>query len=66
MEPELDVLVVRRSEIRHHLTFDTYGEGKLTLEEYLDRVVFYQKRPFTGELASFGLHNAGGVIRETR
>lgn len=34
-------------EHRHHLTFDTYEEGKLTLEEYLDRVVFYQKRPFT-------------------
>ena len=34
-------------EDRHHLNFDTYEEGKLTLEEYLDRVVFYQKRPFT-------------------
>jgi putative hydrolase of the HAD superfamily len=34
-------------EERHHLTFDTYEEGKLTLEEYLGRVVFYQKRPFT-------------------
>jgi putative hydrolase of the HAD superfamily len=34
-------------EDRHHLTFDTYEEGKLALEEYLDRVVFYQKRPFT-------------------
>jgi putative hydrolase of the HAD superfamily len=34
-------------EARHHLTFDTYEEGKLTLEEYLGRVVFYQKRPFT-------------------
>jgi putative hydrolase of the HAD superfamily len=34
-------------ENRHHLTFDTYEEGKLTLDEYLDRVVFYQKRPFT-------------------
>jgi HAD superfamily hydrolase (TIGR01509 family) len=34
-------------EDRHHLTFDTYEEGKLTLEEYLDRVVFYEKRPFT-------------------
>ncbi len=33
-------------EDRHHLTFDTYEEGKLTLEEYLDRVVFHQKRPF--------------------
>ena len=34
-------------ENRHHLTFDTYEEGKLTLEEYLDRVVFHQKRSFT-------------------
>jgi len=33
-------------ENRHHLTFDTYEEGKLTLEEYLGRVIFYQKRPF--------------------
>ena len=35
------------AEDRHHLTFDTYEEGKLTLEEYLGRVVFHQKRPFT-------------------
>src|SRR5277367_4868941 len=34
-------------EDRHHLTFDTYEEGKLTLDEYLGRVVFYEKRPFT-------------------
>ena len=34
-------------ESRHHLTFDTYEEGKLTLDEYLSRVVFYQKRSFT-------------------
>jgi putative hydrolase of the HAD superfamily len=41
-------------EDRHHLTFDTYEEGKLTLTEYLDRVVFYKKRPFTrGEFRSF-------------
>ena len=32
---------------RHHLTFDTYEEGKVTLGEYLDRVVFHQERPFT-------------------
>jgi putative hydrolase of the HAD superfamily len=32
---------------RHHLTFDTYEEGKLSLDEYLDRVVFHKKRPFT-------------------
>ncbi|HVO32385.1 MAG TPA: HAD family hydrolase, partial [Elusimicrobiota bacterium] len=34
-------------EDRHHLTFDTYEEGKITLEEYLDRVVFYKTRSFT-------------------
>jgi putative hydrolase of the HAD superfamily len=34
---------------RHHLTFDTYEEGKLSLDQYLDRVVFYQERPFRRE-----------------
>jgi len=32
---------------RHRLTFEIYEKGKLTLEEYLNLVVFYQKRPFT-------------------
>ena len=32
---------------RHHLTFDTYEEGKLTLDEYLKRVVFYEERSFS-------------------
>ncbi|HKI57981.1 MAG TPA: HAD-IA family hydrolase [Trueperaceae bacterium] len=32
---------------RHHLTFDTYEAGKLSLEEYLQRVVFYETRSFT-------------------
>ena len=32
---------------RHHLTFDTYEEGKLSLDEYLDRLVFYRERSFT-------------------
>jgi putative hydrolase of the HAD superfamily len=32
---------------RHHLTYDTYEEGKLSLDSYLDRVVFYKERPFT-------------------
>jgi putative hydrolase of the HAD superfamily len=34
---------------RHHLTFDTYEEGKLSLDEYLGRVVFYEKRSFSRE-----------------
>ena len=32
---------------RHHLTFDTYEEGKVSLDEYLDRVVFHQGRSFS-------------------
>jgi putative hydrolase of the HAD superfamily len=34
---------------RHHLTFDTYEEGKLSLYEYLQRVIFYEERPFSLE-----------------
>jgi putative hydrolase of the HAD superfamily len=34
---------------RHHLTFDTYEEGKLSLYEYLERLVFYEERPFSLE-----------------
>ena len=34
-------------EQRHSLNFDAYEEGKLTLEEYLSRVVFHQKQAFT-------------------
>ncbi len=44
-------LDVDEMEARHHLIFETYEEGKLTLEEYLGQVVFYQDRPFT--LAQF-------------
>jgi putative hydrolase of the HAD superfamily len=34
-------------EERHHLTFVTYEEGKLTMREYFNRIVFYRKRDFT-------------------
>ena len=34
-------------EERHVLNFETHEEDKTTFKEYLDRVVFYQKRPFT-------------------
>lgn len=34
-------------EDRHRLNFATCEEGKLTLEEYLSRTVFYEERPFT-------------------
>ncbi len=41
---KLDLAVM---EARHRLTWDTYQIGKLTLDEYLECVVFFQKRPFT-------------------
>ena len=34
---------------RHHLTFDTYELGKLSLDDYLKRAVFYTDRDFTKE-----------------
>jgi putative hydrolase of the HAD superfamily len=36
-------------EERHHLTYDTYEEGKLSLDEYLHRVIFCQERPFSAD-----------------
>jgi putative hydrolase of the HAD superfamily len=35
------------TEARHHLTFETYEEGRLTLDQYLDLVIFQEKRRFT-------------------
>lgn len=32
---------------RHRMTFDTYESGKLSLDEYLKRSVFYEDRAFT-------------------
>ncbi len=40
-------LDVPEMEGRHHLIFETYEKGKVTLDEYLDLVVFYIKRSFT-------------------
>lgn len=44
---EFFALDLEELEERHHLTFDTYEAGKLSLNEYLNRVVFYEKRSFT-------------------
>ena len=40
-------LAFAEMEERHHMTFETFEDGKLTMEEYLGLVVFYQKRSFT-------------------
>jgi putative hydrolase of the HAD superfamily len=40
-------LNLEEMEIRHYQAFNTYELGKSDIEEYLNRVVFYEKRPFT-------------------
>jgi len=37
------------TEERHHLSFDTYESGKISLSEYLNRLVFYDERDFSEE-----------------
>jgi putative hydrolase of the HAD superfamily len=37
----------KEMELRHSQTFYTFELGKITIDEYLDRVVFYKKRRFT-------------------
>src|SRR5258706_3286007 len=32
---------------RHHLSFNSYEDGKLTLDQYLDQVVFHLPRSFS-------------------
>ncbi|HTQ79909.1 MAG TPA: HAD-IA family hydrolase [Thermoanaerobaculia bacterium] len=32
---------------RHHLTYDTYESGKMGLDAYLDRIIFYEPRSFS-------------------
>ncbi len=49
---------------RHHLTYDTYEAGKISLSVYLKRVVFWQPRSFTeGAVVSFMLEQ-GEVLPE--
>jgi putative hydrolase of the HAD superfamily len=44
---------------RHHLTYDTYEAGKISLSEYLRRVVFWEPREFTErEVVDFMLAQA--------
>jgi putative hydrolase of the HAD superfamily len=35
---------------RHEMVVSSFERGKITLEEYLDRTVFYRPRPFTREV----------------
>src|SRR5437762_13788245 len=54
------------TEERHHLTFDTYEEGKITQDEYLDRVVFYKKRSFSRKQFRQFMYNQSKPFPEMR
>lgn len=44
---------------RHHLTYDTYEAGKISLSEYLRRTIFWEPRPFTeDEVVAFMVDQA--------
>lgn len=46
---------------RHHLTYDTYEAGKISLSVYLERVIFWEPREFTEEaVVDFMLSQARG------
>jgi putative hydrolase of the HAD superfamily len=40
-------LNITQMDSRHRMTFDTFECGKLSLDDYLDRVVFYEPRSFS-------------------
>ncbi|HEY4877214.1 MAG TPA: HAD-IA family hydrolase [Puia sp.] len=39
----------KEMEERHGIMFATYEEGKITLNEYLERVIFFKQRDFTAD-----------------
>src|SRR5580692_3785417 len=45
----LSAAQVAQMDERHHLTYDTYESGKMGLDAYLDRILFYEPRGFTRE-----------------
>ena len=47
------------------MTFDTFEEGKLTLNQYLDRVVFYTDRNFNRDEFKFHMYEQSQPFRET-
>lgn len=49
---------------RHHLIFDAYETGKLTLDEYLDYLVFYQPRNFLREDFKTYMYSCSGPLTD--
>lgn len=49
---------------RHRMTFDTYEAGKISLDDYLKRAVFYEPRPFTIEEFRTFMYNESKPYQE--
>ena len=49
---------------RHELVLSSFERGKITLEEYLDRTVFYRTRPFTREEFKSAMYGLSQPNRE--
>jgi putative hydrolase of the HAD superfamily len=50
---------------RHHLTFDTYEKGQQTLDQYLNRVVFYTARSFSRDEFKAFMYKQSKPFQET-
>jgi putative hydrolase of the HAD superfamily len=49
---------------RHQLIFDTYETGKMTLEDYLSKIIFYVKRSYSIEDVKQFIFNAARPFEE--
>lgn len=49
---------------RHAITFDTYEIGKISLDEYLNRIVFYKQRSFTQDEFKNYMFNQASAFSE--
>ncbi len=50
---------------RHHLIFDTYETGKLSFDEYLKQVIFFEERSFTLNKVKEFIFNSVEPFQET-
>jgi len=49
---------------RHDLSFPAFDSGQITLDQYLDRTLFYRSRTFTREeFTAFMLRSPGSIPR---
>jgi putative hydrolase of the HAD superfamily len=49
---------------RHEMVVSSFERGKITLDEYLDRTVFYRSRPFTREAFSQYMYSLSQPVPE--